>query len=332
MSPLVRQWLLLKTLCTRTNGESVRNLASEMEVSEKTIRRDISTFLDAGVPIEESTGEQGTKHYRLNPKAARADLAFTFDEALALYLCRRYLAPFQGTHLWTSTLRAFRKIHASLGQQAIQYAERFSSMIQDSPFARTDYAEQADVIDVLLVGIEDRKVVFITYRSERSTEPVTYDIHPYRFTRHRNTLYLHGLKADEGELRTWKIDRVENAELDPMPFTMPTESELDRKLEGGLGVFQSAGERQRATVRFSREVARYVSESIWHPTQSLSKYDGGVEASFELSDFTELKSWVLSFGRHAEVMAPKTLRNEVASEMQAMLNLYGNRDLKKNPP
>ena len=332
MSPLVRQWLLLKTLCSRRNGESIRALASEMEVSEKTIRRDITTFLDAGVPIEEWRGEQGTKHYRLDPKAARADLAFTFDEALALYLCRRYLMPYQGTHLWTATQRAFRKIRASLGQQAIRYAERFSPMIQDSPFAQTDYSSKADIIDALLMAIEDRKVVFLTYRSERSTEPVTYEIHPYRFTRHRNSLYLHGLKADERELRTWKIDRVENAEIDFVPFPMPTESELDRKLVGAFGVFHSTDQPQRATIRFSREVARYVSESAWHPTQALSQTDSGLEVSFELSDLTELKSWVLSFGRHAEVIAPPSLRDDIASELQSAARIYEPRNLKENLP
>ncbi|MCA9218218.1 MAG: WYL domain-containing protein, partial [Planctomycetales bacterium] len=300
--------------------------------SEKTIRRDISAFLDAGLPILESTGENGTKYYRLDPAAARADLSFTFDEALALYLSRRYLLPFQGTHLWTATQQAFRKIRASLGEQAIKYVNRFARVVQDSQFAQSDYSAKADIIDALLLGIEDCKVVFITYRSERSTEPVTYDIHPYRFTRHRNSLYLQGLKPDDGELRTWKIDRVENAEVDPMPFTMPSESELDRRLEGAFGVFHSTGAPQVATVRFSRDVARYVSESVWHPSQTVSENDGRVEVTFELSDLTELKAWVLSFGRHAEILAPRSLRDEIAAELQSALTHYTNRDLKKNPP
>jgi len=39
-SPLVRQWILLRTLCARRYGATVKEMAEEMQVSEKTIRRD----------------------------------------------------------------------------------------------------------------------------------------------------------------------------------------------------------------------------------------------------------------------------------------------------
>ena len=41
-----------------------------------------------------------------------------------------------------------------------------------------DYSKKADVIDELMVGIEDRRAVFITYQSLQATEAVTYDIYP----------------------------------------------------------------------------------------------------------------------------------------------------------
>ena len=50
-SPLVRQWILLRTLCARRYGASVKEMADEMGVSDKTIRRDLETFQKAGFPL-----------------------------------------------------------------------------------------------------------------------------------------------------------------------------------------------------------------------------------------------------------------------------------------
>ncbi len=326
MSPLIRQWLILKTLCSRGRGITIRSLAQEMEVSEKTIRRDIATFVEAGVPVEESTGDNGVKSWRLDPAAARADISFTFDEALALYLGRRYLAPFAGTDLWTAAQRAYRKVRASLGESDLNYLERFANVFQDTQFGVTNYAEKAEVIDSLLIGIEDRRVVFITYRSERSTEPVTYDIHPYRFTRHRNSLYLQGFKPEDEGLRTWKVDRIESAEVDQVRFVIPGDMDLDDRLAGSMGVFHSTGAETQIVVKFTRTVARYVAESTWHPSQQLIETSDGIQVTFQLTDLHELKTWILSFGRHAEVVKPESLRLELREEAAAMGSIYGVED------
>ena len=59
--PLVRQWMLLRTLCARRYGATIRQLCQEMGVSEKTIRRDLETFRRAGFPLEETVCEFGKK-------------------------------------------------------------------------------------------------------------------------------------------------------------------------------------------------------------------------------------------------------------------------------
>ena len=53
-TPLVRQWIVLRTLCAKHYGITVRELAEEMGVSDKTIRRDLEAFQRAGFPLEES--------------------------------------------------------------------------------------------------------------------------------------------------------------------------------------------------------------------------------------------------------------------------------------
>jgi len=50
---------------------------------------------------------------------------------------------------------------------------------------------------------------------------------------------------------------------------------------------------------------------------------------FELANTTELKRWVLSFGRRAQVLSPKTLVQEVQSEVKQMAQMYAVKKARK---
>ena len=191
-SPLVRQWILLRTLCARHHGATVKELSAEMGVSEKTIRRDLETFQTAGFPLIETVEQFGRKKWRIDPSKNQPGMCFAYDEAIALYLGRRFLEPLAGTVFWEAAQRAFRKIRASLGKEALKYVDQFATVFHQTMVGVSDYSQKADLIDDLMVAIEDRRAVFITYQSLRATEPVTYDIYPFGLTYHRGSLYLVG--------------------------------------------------------------------------------------------------------------------------------------------
>ena len=52
--PLVRQWILLRKLCSCHYGVTIKDMVHELGVSEKTIRRDLETFQAAGFPLKET--------------------------------------------------------------------------------------------------------------------------------------------------------------------------------------------------------------------------------------------------------------------------------------
>jgi len=323
-SPLVRQWLLLKTLSSRGQGMTVRELAEEMEVSEKTIRRDLETFLTAGFPIEEELGDFGRKYYRLASRVQSAELGFTFEEALALYMGRRFLDPLAGTVFWQSAQNAFRKVRASLSSSALKYLEKVAGSLHQTTTGASDYAIKADIVDRLMIGVEDRVIVHITYQSLRATEAVTYDVYPYGITYHRGKLYLTAHSPTHGEVRTFKVDRIEEAETTRLPFTRPKDFNMEAHLAKSFGVFDGGDGEVKVKIRFDREVARYVKESRWRPNQKLTEQkDGALIAEFELSGTEEVKAWILSFGKHAEALKPEELRAGIAAELAQSLKTYG---------
>jgi len=322
---LLRQWLLLKTLSARRLGVTLKELAAEMQVCEKTIRRDVETFMAAGFPVTETTVEFGRKKWHLDVDKFTPDMTFAFDEAMAFYLGRHLLEPLAGTPFWEAAQRGFKKIRASLGETALRYVEKFGDSFRQTSLGRHDYSGKAEIIDQLMLGIEDCRAVFITYQSMRATEPVTYDVYPYGLAYHRGSLYLVGRNPQREQVCHWKVDRIEKARVEEFRFQRPDGFDLEKHLAGSFGIYHSYGEAEvRIQVRFSPAVARYVQESQWHASQKLTKQrDGSLLADFCLDDTAEIKSWIMSFGRNAVVLEPEKLRSEITAELQLLLKSYG---------
>jgi proteasome accessory factor B len=324
-SPLVRQWILLRTLCARHHGATVKELSAEMGVTEKTIRRDLETFQTVGFPLVETVEQFGRKKWHIDPSKNQPGLCFAYDEAVALYLGRRFLEPLAGTVFWEAAQRAFHKIRASLGKEALKYVDQFATVFHQTMVGVSDYSQKADLIDDLMVAIEDRRAVFITYQSLQATEAVTYDVYPFGLTYHRGSLYLVGHAPQHDEIRHWKVDRIEEAKLEELRFNRPEGFDLRAHFARSFGVFHGDGA-VHVKVRFSPTVARYVQESTWHASQKLTKQaDGSVLAEFDLGDTEEIMRWILSFGRHSEVLEPEELRKHIRQDVDAMLMMYANK-------
>jgi proteasome accessory factor B len=319
---LLRQWLILNQLSARRNGATVRELADEHGASIKTIRRDIDALRRVGFQLEERVIEQGCKVWKLGGNHSAA-LGFNLTEAMALYLGRRFLEPLAGTHFWEGAQSAFRKIQATLGEQALGYLEKLAGIFYQTTFG-SDYRRKGDIIDALVQAIEDRRLTELHYQSQRATEPVEYEIHPYAIAYHAGALYLVAWSADHREIRHFKIDRIEDAHPTQIQFPRPPDFDVTEHFAGSLGVFHGSHQnRVTVRVRFSKAVSRYVQEHRRHKSQRVvPQKDGSVAAEFQLTDLEELKHWLLSFGATAKVLEPPELVADLRHEIEAMMQLY----------
>jgi len=131
-----------------------------------------------------------------------------------------------------------------------------------------------------------------------------------------------GFAPDHRDIRHWKVDRIDDAEVTQVRFNRPEEFDLQEHLARSFGVFHGDGA-IHVKVRFAPTVARYVSESFWHSSQRLTpQKDGSLIADFELGHTEEIKRWIQSFGRHAVVLAPDQLRAEIVNELEMLRRAY----------
>jgi predicted DNA-binding transcriptional regulator YafY len=85
----MRQLMLLEILSGRHIGSTVKKMASEMEVSEKTICGDLRLSRQIDLPPEEVVCEPGRKSRWLDPAKSQPGLCFAFDEAVSAANQRR---------------------------------------------------------------------------------------------------------------------------------------------------------------------------------------------------------------------------------------------------
>lgn len=322
---LRRQWNMLQSMSRADIGLTISELSRENKVAVRTIRRDMLTLVRVGFPLQETVGRFGKKLWRVVPESCVPALSFNFDEALALYLGRRLVDPLAGTLFWEAAQRAFRKIRACLNASTLRYIDRMGTAFHQTLVGNSDYEGKGDLLDRLLVAVEDCQVTLLTYRSGRSTEPVTREIHPYGWTYHSGSLYLTAFATAVGELRTYKLDRITGVDVDPhLKFPRPQKFDLASHFAGSFGVYQGPTDKPvKVRVRFTKDAARFVTEKQWHASQQFRRQaDGNLLARFELTNLVEFRSWLLSFGPGAEVLAPASLRREMIEDLRLLLRIY----------
>lgn len=134
--------------------------------------------------------------------------------------------------------------------------------------------------------------------------------------------YLAAWCHSQEAMRSFSMDAIQQASV----LTKNSKSIPKRELEGfvgqGYGIF--VGNKVHwAKLKFSAERARWVSRELWHPQQKASpQKDGSLILEVPFTDIRELSMDVLRQGRHVEVLEPKELRDEVASELRSALKAY----------
>ena len=239
--PVIRHWRLLRILAARRLGMTVRDLAWELTVDEKTIRRDLDRLQGLGFPLTHTEEARGRKVWRITHLEDCPPLQFTFDEAVALYLAHLFLEPMAGTELWQAAHRALQKIRATLSEDALAHLEKLLAVYHFTTAGLTNYARKAEIINTLSLAIEDCRVTRLTYESQQSAAPSPRDVHPYKLVRYKGSLYLFALAPEHKEVRRYKVDRIEACEMRSTSFPRPADFKVSSDLTGWFGMYSRAG-------------------------------------------------------------------------------------------
>jgi proteasome accessory factor B len=153
------------------------------------------------------------------------------------------------------------------------------------------------------------------YHSVSSARVKDYLVHPSRLLFAQGGMYLLAYVPEYDSLRTFAVDRIASVSLEKGTFT-PRQTVADDVFANSLGV--NTGPAARVEIRFSARVAPYVRARVWHASQQIRDEDGGdATLTMDVCHDWALRSWILQWGRYARVLAPESLAQEVAEDLEA---------------
>ena len=319
---VIRQWKLLHALESSRHGATIQALADELEVTTRTIRRDLAALQEAGFPLFDEHDEEGRARWRLEGRALGGlDAGFTLQEMCALYLSRNLLETVAATPFQRDLGLAFTRLEKLLSPRMRRFLDLLPAVLtaKAGPRARTAPASTV-LVQKLLEATLHHRVATMRYHSVSSGGVKDYLLHPYKLAFAQGGLYLLAYVPAYGDVRTFAIDRVTSVSLEKQTFT-PQQAAGDDVFANSLGV--NTGPAARVEIEFAPRVAPYVRARVWHTSQELREgADGILVLAMDVCHDWALRSWILSWGRFARVLMPAALADELRSDLQAASEQY----------
>jgi len=298
-------------------GLTTQTLARHCGVTMRTAQRDLKDLEEAGVPLWEEAGRYGVlAGYYLPP------VHFTLEEASVLYLAARLLARYSDEHN-PIVVQALAKLAAALPEAIAGHIHHTINALGYRP----DNPAAADVLRTIALAWATGRKVRIWHQAAGREETREHLFSPY-FLEPSNTglaTYAIGQSEPAGRLSTFKVERIQAAQLTDQTFELPEGFDGAALLQNAWGVmFGPAGEEEEVVLRFSPAAGRRVRESVWHASQVLENCpDGGCLLRVRVAQPFEMKPWILGWGPDCKVLEPAWLRAEVADEVRRAAAGYG---------
>jgi predicted DNA-binding transcriptional regulator YafY len=198
--------LKLLSLLQARRDWSGADLAVRLEVSERTVRRDVERLRDLGYPVHASRGTDGG--YRLGAGAAMPPLLLDDDEAVAVAVGLRTAARSPVTGIEETSVRALAKLEnilpSRLRRRVSALADYTVPIPPDSPAPPVD----PTVLTTLASACRDHERLRFDYRSHDGSSTVR-SVEPYRLVSWGRKWYLVAWDTERDDWRTFRVDRIE---------------------------------------------------------------------------------------------------------------------------
>jgi predicted DNA-binding transcriptional regulator YafY len=309
-----------------------RELAKRLEVSERTLHRDMDALSAAGVPVFALRGSRGGWQLEENWRTQVPGL----DESELRALLMAQPRVLGDRKLAAAAERALGKLMASLPVPLRARAESIRQRLYVDTAGWRGATEDISLLPIVQEAVARDRKLKIRYSNRRSRfehavepgePPNTSDrvVDPLGLVAKGSTWYLVANTAKG--FRTFRVSRIENAILLDLPCEQPANFDLEVHWRSSTEEFLKGRSRFEATLCLHPDATREMK--LWRmmsqaPDEtSDTPKEGWTTLRVQFEDEQQALFVVLGFGSKAMVLAPATLRDSVAGELAATVALYG---------
>jgi predicted DNA-binding transcriptional regulator YafY len=294
-------------------------LAERLEVSPRTIHRDMEALSAAGVPIVAERGSGGGWSLL---EGYRTELTgLTGDELQTLFLAAPQ-SHLKDLGLQRAAEAALLRILAALPAAQRRDATFMQSRIHVDGAGWRETREEAPSLPLIQAALWQERCLWITYgRDEDSATERLVD--PLGLVAQGRAWYL--VAQRDGEIRTYRVSRIRAARLDPAPSQRPADFDLAATWAASKAQFVANLPRYEATLRGApgaRERIGFGGRFVRLLDAGPPGPDGWSQLRIQADTADEAAAFVLGFGDQLEVVEPLALRAEVLRRARAVLAFY----------
>lgn len=298
---LLRLLALLQAQRTWPGGE----LAERLEVTARTLRRDVDKLRSLGYPVHSTSGAVGG--YRLGAGATLPPLLLDDDEAVAVVVGLRIAAGGNVTGMEEASVRALAKLEQIFPARLRRRVTALHSVV--APLTQPGPAVDAKMLALIAGACRDNDTLRFAYRAYNGTAGARV-AEPHRLVHTGRRWYLVAFDTVRKDWRTFRVDRMGPKIATGARFTprQPPDGDVAAYVSRSVAF---APYTYRATVRFDAPVEK-IAETI-PPTVGVleSVGDAGCILRTGAESLDRLSVWLALIGFDFEVLDPPELRERV---------------------
>jgi len=319
-SRLINLLLLLQTRGLMTAAQ----LAEELEVSERTIHRDIEALSAAGIPVYAARGPHGgvalVEGYRTRLTG------MTAEEAEALFLSG-VPGPAAELGLGTVMAAARLKVLAALPPELRSRASRLVERFHLDVTGWFHPGEEAPLLGTMSEAVWESRLVDVIY--QRGDRRVERQLKPLGLVLKAGVWYV--VAEHETQVHTYRVSRVKAATVTSERFERPADFDLSSYWAESTAAYERDVERIEVILRLNpaalHVLADLISESAVRDaepvTPSEPDADGWIRLRLRMDWPEEVPSRLLALGNLGEVLEPLEIRQQVQTLVTQMSSRYG---------
>jgi predicted DNA-binding transcriptional regulator YafY len=305
---------LLRLLSLMSSGRSwtCPELAEQLGVTDRTVRRDITRLRELGYGIESTMGPWGG--YRLGRGSTIPPLVFDDEEALAVAVGIRAAALSGVSGSDQAALSALLKLRQVLPARIADRLDELDAAVTHTPLPEGDQISPALLLD-LATGCRRGQRVHLTYRDRGGTTS-TRHVDPYRLVYTGRRWYFVAYDVTRQDWRTFRADRIHGVTPTGQAVALPDTPDAAEMVGQGIA-------RRPYPVRVTIRLAVPADEArrLVPPTVGIHRPDGDDATIVDIGgpDADGLARYLLTLGRPLRILHPDEVRQAFLTRTRQLL-------------
>lgn len=290
--------------------QTAEQLSEIFEVSKRTIYRDIISLCESGVPIisKQGLGYSLTDNYFLPP------ISFTPDEITIILLGLDFIKNTFDLEYSKKSLNVENKLNIVLSEkqklEAKKIKEKFTLLSQ----TLNEDNKINNILKEIRTAILNSNKLYFTYFTKNLDKNISNrTVCPYKLVYISNNWYLSAFCLDKNEMRTFKINRMENIKI--------LNSYFDLNIFENRKIYID-NRNKNSYIIVSKKIERLIKEESFYYIDSLESEEDYLKINLRYRTNDEIVPWILSLGSNLKSVYPEELKEIIKKEAEKVLDIY----------